>query len=178
MSGRLRTGILIMKKTIFLFLLLIGYAETSSAQLFGPRNYDECIIEGMQGVTSDVAANAVQLACYSKFSISEPNKPRVDYEGTCLFVYSLDGGTERLTQREYQRLSRDEYDSTFVMRDGMNDEQIEGFVEALRAARAAGDEDIARELVRTNVKNIKFKKGLTADYVRTQSIPYCGKASR
>ena len=68
LPSRIRTGILIMKKTILLFFLLIGYAETSSAQLFGPRNYEDCIIEGMQGVTSDRAAQAVASACLIKFS--------------------------------------------------------------------------------------------------------------
>lgn len=56
-----------MRKATLLFLLLIGYAETSSAQLFGPRNYEDCIIEGMQGVTSDVAAVSIRSACREKF---------------------------------------------------------------------------------------------------------------
>lgn len=81
MSGRLRTGILIMKKTILLFLLLIGYAETSSAQLFGPRNYEDCIIEGMQGVTSDVAAVSIRSACREKFPQSQKSGSTTDSIG-------------------------------------------------------------------------------------------------
>tara|TARA_B100001057_G_scaffold370139_1_gene373954 strand:+ start:46 stop:438 length:393 start_codon:yes stop_codon:yes gene_type:complete len=73
-----------MKKTTLLIFLLIGYAETSSAQLFGPRNYEDCIIEGMQGIASDLAAEAVRSACREKFPLP-PRPPRspltFDYKG-------------------------------------------------------------------------------------------------
>jgi hypothetical protein len=53
----------------FFTLLLIGFAGSSYAQfgLFGPSDYDECIIEGMQGVQSDRAANFVAASCMEKF---------------------------------------------------------------------------------------------------------------
>jgi hypothetical protein len=163
----------------FFTLLLIGFAGSSYAQfgLFGPSDYDECIIEGMQGITSDVAAQAVQMACYSKFSKSRSSKPRVDYEGTCLFLYSLDSGMERLTQREWDRLDSYGYDSTLVMRNGVSQQQLNAVMDALRTADAAGNSDVARSMVITNFKRIRFKKGLTEDYVLTQNIPYCSKAS-
>jgi hypothetical protein len=103
MSGRLRTGILIMKKTIFLFLLLIGYAETSSAQLFGPRNYEDCIIEGMQGVASDVAAVAVRSACREKFSVAEVESGGEQLTSDELANIRLDGGNweKRYLSEEY-----------------------------------------------------------------------------
>jgi hypothetical protein len=66
-----------MKKIVLLSVWLIGYAETSSAQLFGPRNYEDCIIEGMQGIASDLAAEAVRSACREKFPLPPrpPKKP-------------------------------------------------------------------------------------------------------
>ena len=161
--------------TAFFTLILLGFAGSSYAQfgLFGPSDYDECIIEGMQGITSDAAAQAVQMACYSKFSKSRSSKPRVDYEGTCLFLYSLDSGMKRLTQREWDRLDSYGYASTVVVRDGVSQQQLNAAMDALRTA----DRDVGRSIVLTNFKRIRFKKGLTEDYVSTQDIPYCSKAS-
>ena len=55
-------------------LLLIVSAfclpNISFGQIFGPDNYDDCIIEGMQGVTSDIAARAILVACRDKFPIA------------------------------------------------------------------------------------------------------------
>jgi hypothetical protein len=45
-------------------------SNTASAQLsvlFGPSNYDECILDNMKGVSSDMAARAVAASCRSKF---------------------------------------------------------------------------------------------------------------
>ena len=55
--------------TTFFSLLLVGFAETSSAQwrFFGPSDYDECILDGMKGVTSDLAARAIIVSCRGKF---------------------------------------------------------------------------------------------------------------
>jgi hypothetical protein len=54
---------------VVIALLLCSLATSSNAwTLFGPKNYDECILEGMKGVTSDKAANAVIQACLNKFS--------------------------------------------------------------------------------------------------------------
>ena len=54
-----------------IILLLSVLPSVGNAQIFGPSNYEDCIIEGMQGVASDVAAVAVRSACREKF----PNKP-------------------------------------------------------------------------------------------------------
>lgn len=50
-------------------LLLIGFSSGSLAQLglFGPSDYNECILEGMKGVTSNVAAKAIAHSCRKKF---------------------------------------------------------------------------------------------------------------
>ena len=50
-------------------VLFSAYAE---AGLFGPSNYEECILEKMKGITSDVAARAVDAACRSKFPYKSP----------------------------------------------------------------------------------------------------------
>jgi hypothetical protein len=53
---------------VFIFLFVAFSVE---AGWFGPSNYDECIIESMKGVTSDVAARHVARSCRQKF----PDKP-------------------------------------------------------------------------------------------------------
>jgi len=39
--------------------VLLGSAGVTNAGWFGPSNYAECILDGMKGVTSDLAARAV-----------------------------------------------------------------------------------------------------------------------
>jgi|GEM_PF-1334861 len=50
--------------------------NTSTAGWFGPSNYSECVIDGMKGVSSDVAARAVSNACAAKFPAKKPEQPR------------------------------------------------------------------------------------------------------
>jgi hypothetical protein len=46
----------------------------ASAELFGPNNYEECILENMKGVTSDQAAHAIRNACREKFPLEKKTK--------------------------------------------------------------------------------------------------------
>jgi hypothetical protein len=56
-------------------LLLAFLPSVGTAQIFGPSNYEDCIIEGMQGVASDVAAVQIRRACGEKFSSNIKIKP-------------------------------------------------------------------------------------------------------
>ena len=47
--------------------LFVANAPQARADLFGPDNYDECILESMKGVTSDVAARLIHRSCRNKF---------------------------------------------------------------------------------------------------------------
>ena len=47
--------------------VLLSGSGVTSAGLFGPSNYEECILDGMKGVKSDLAAKAVIGACARKF---------------------------------------------------------------------------------------------------------------
>lgn len=49
------------------------------ADWFGPKNYDDCILESMKGVSSDRAATAINRACRNKFP--ESCLKSVDFEG-------------------------------------------------------------------------------------------------
>lgn len=51
-----------------------GLPRIAAAGWFGPKNYDECILESMKGVTSDVAARAIMRSCREKFSTQ--NQPK------------------------------------------------------------------------------------------------------
>lgn len=62
-------------------------AAPASAGLFGPSNYDECILEHLKGVSSDVGARMVAEACRKKFppkkpaeKAAHPDAPRVTDE--------------------------------------------------------------------------------------------------
>ena len=52
---------------------LVTFLSTGSlAGWLGQSNYDECILESMKGVTSDVAARLIARSCREKF----PEKPK------------------------------------------------------------------------------------------------------
>ena len=59
-----------MAKTVtVLFLVVILPLPSLSFgwSLFEPKNYEECIIDGMKGVSSDVAAREIRKVCTKKF---------------------------------------------------------------------------------------------------------------
>jgi hypothetical protein len=53
---------------LFLFLFLATTTQESFAGMFGPKNYNECVLEKMKGVTSDYAARVIQKACFDEFA--------------------------------------------------------------------------------------------------------------
>jgi hypothetical protein len=57
---------------IVLFLCVITYSPFSNAwSLFGPKNFEDCVLSGMKGVTGDFAAKAVYKSCRDKFPNNE-----------------------------------------------------------------------------------------------------------
>ena len=46
------------------FACLSGHTQ---AALFGPSNYDDCVLEGVKNAKTDAAVNAVMMSCYNKF---------------------------------------------------------------------------------------------------------------
>ena len=44
----------------------------ASAGWFGPKDFDECILDSMEGVTSDYAAKLIYVSCRKKFPKIEP----------------------------------------------------------------------------------------------------------
>jgi len=54
-----------------LALGLMGYSAAHAWSLFGPKNFDDCILENMKGVTSDQAASTIYGSCAAKFPTEE-----------------------------------------------------------------------------------------------------------
>lgn len=62
-------------------LVLIFFNNNSAyAQFFGPKNYEECILQNMKGTTSDVAAGQIVAACRSKFPVGQSKQELVKRE--------------------------------------------------------------------------------------------------
>ena len=99
-------------KRIFFIFAIISIGFNANAGIFGPSNYDECIMENMKGVSSDVAARQVTMACRRKFpektkSSQEPKKRIWNYkdrENFRLFATSYFIGG-RLSSEEKARIS-------------------------------------------------------------------------
>jgi hypothetical protein len=61
------------RPTLFLICVpVLLAAGPGRAEVSGFTSYDECILESLKGVSSDVAANAIIASCRSKFPESAP----------------------------------------------------------------------------------------------------------
>lgn len=67
---------LLMSLSKFLLLapLFFLHFSASAWNPFGPKNFDDCIIKNMKGVTSDTAAISIRHACRQKFPENAPSK--------------------------------------------------------------------------------------------------------
>jgi hypothetical protein len=63
------TGPLKMKKTFFL-ILIMALSGTVSARIFGPSNYEDCVLDGVKSAKTNQAVNAIVTMCSSKFDSS------------------------------------------------------------------------------------------------------------
>jgi len=161
-----------------IILLLSVLPSVGNAQIFGPSNYEDCIIEGMQGVASDVAAVAVRSACREKF----PNKPiknQPDWEGTCLFLLGESSEfIKQISPTERALVSEDELDVTYRRRDGFTHAQFQVLIDALRKAdkeKDVGSATSAANAIRSISKHIFYPKLLPLSFIQTLDIPYCAQ---
>ena len=57
-----------MVKSLSIAIITVFFSvDVLAWSIFGPKNFDECILENMKGVTSDIAAKAIGDSCYTKF---------------------------------------------------------------------------------------------------------------
>lgn len=61
-----------MRKLILMILLAIVSSSTVAGWFGGPKNYNECILENMKGVTNDIAAEAIRNSCRVEFAPKVP----------------------------------------------------------------------------------------------------------
>jgi hypothetical protein len=54
-------------RRVALTILGFALAGTAGAGWFGPSNYDECILEHLKGVSSDMGARMVAASCAKQF---------------------------------------------------------------------------------------------------------------
>ena len=72
---------------VWLVLSLYVFGE-AQAGWFGPDTYDECILDAMQGATSDIAAREIRSACRNQYPVEKKPEPK----------------TRLLTPAEFERL--------------------------------------------------------------------------
>lgn len=75
------TSLLKMKQTILLILML-ALSGIANARLFGPSNYEDCVLEGVKSAKTNQAVNAIVAMCSSKFDSSN-GKPQEKKMVTC-----------------------------------------------------------------------------------------------
>jgi hypothetical protein len=69
-----------METKIFLAIVLAVLMGHANAGLFGPSNYDDCILDGVKQAKTDLAVQAVYQSCRNKFpkAVGSDNKsPKV-----------------------------------------------------------------------------------------------------
>ena len=59
-----------MQKVLGFAMMLVSGA--TMAGWFGPSTYEECLLENLKGVASDVAATGIAKACRAKFPVPPP----------------------------------------------------------------------------------------------------------
>jgi len=55
-----------MKKNLYIVILGLS-SQLSYAGIFGASNFDDCVLDSMKGVTSDIAARSIYQSCRQKF---------------------------------------------------------------------------------------------------------------
>ena len=147
------------------------------ADLFGSESYEDCILENMEGVESDLAARAVILACQTKTARKTEAKPNSD--NTCYFLYELKTNRfKRINATDYEKFSESN-DRSFVTRDGVNVDEHESAAELLIEANKHNSSNLEtlKALFLNFQKIILHPQGITQDHIRAQAdrVPYCSR---
>lgn len=72
------------KTCVLIALSVIAAGNAYSGWFGGPNDYDECILESMKGVTSDVAAKLIRRSCREKFPRESQERKSVRLPDTVL----------------------------------------------------------------------------------------------
>ena len=162
---------------VLVLILLTLSPNIVIADLFGSESYEDCILENMEGVESDVAARAVQSACRTKTAAEPASKP--DYDNTCYFLF--DPKTSKFNQistADYENLKKD-HNRTFLRRNGVTGQELKVTEELLIKAdrdEATNARAIAN-LLSNLLKHVSFPEEIPEEYIKTQAdrVPYCSR---
>jgi hypothetical protein len=61
------------KNMIIATVAIVGFAMIAW-YIMTPHNYEDCLLSGMKGISSDAAARGVALACRQKFPLPRDTK--------------------------------------------------------------------------------------------------------
>jgi hypothetical protein len=75
-----------MKKSVISLMGLLFVSVQSHAQLFGPRNYEDCVLQNIKTAKTDAAIASVHAMCRSKFSNKPPTGTK-DLTDTCILYW-------------------------------------------------------------------------------------------
>lgn len=81
------------KFILFKIIIICGLSGSISANAwspFGPKNYEDCVLDGIKNAKSDQAANAVMFACRKKFP-DKTTAPIVTYDPPGIRLFSALG---------------------------------------------------------------------------------------
>lgn len=84
---------LMLRNLVVVVIFSLSTSAANAWTLFGPKDYDECILEGMKGVTSDMAAESIGRSCRKKFPAKSTeceatNLTRAEHENLSIIVDS------------------------------------------------------------------------------------------
>lgn len=65
--------------SVFLFVLSIS-ASLEVQAFFGPRNFEDCVLEGAKEAKTDQAANLIETACRKKFPAADTTQNQSSYD--------------------------------------------------------------------------------------------------
>lgn len=140
-----------------------------AAGLLGPSTYDECILENMKGVSSDMAARLVQQSCYSKFVANalkgtKLSKQTVEcnlrWNGTIFVVGKRQNPSDKRTLR---------------MRSGVSEGFAESLYRIIEKADKEGNAELAAQVAKQitlNSINIWYSDSLSEEFIDAVAQQY------
>lgn len=75
-------------KILIFFILTFTLINSYAWNPFGPKNYEDCVLDGIKNAKSDQAANAVMFACRKKFPDKSPPLPTFTYDPPGVRLFS------------------------------------------------------------------------------------------
>ena len=108
------------RRVVLLFIISI-LPQIASANFFGPKNVNECIIKSMKNISSDAAAKSIKQSCYDQFTkpLSESeNRKLTGRSAFRSFDFGGDiyNGNEHITVTELVVVVKSEKDGKAITR--------------------------------------------------------------